>query len=90
MYEMKVHGYVQELWYYIRGRFLDFYNKSLLADNLDEFNAYPLGIVLCIETYNSIIKAMSKKVQNLIYGKISNKVYIEDNYSMVDLHLLLW
>lgn len=69
---------------------LDFYTSSSLANNLDEFNAYPLGTVLCIETYNSIIKAMSKKVQNLIYEKISNKVYVEDNYSMVDLHLLLW
>lgn len=69
---------------------LDFYTRGLLVDNLDEFNAYPLGTVLCIETYNSIIKAMSKKVQNLIYGKISNKVYPEDNYSMVNLHLLLW
>ena len=68
----------------------DLYKRSLLANNLDEFSTYPLGTVLCIETYNSIIKAMSKKVQNLIYGKISNKVYAKDNYSMVDLHLLLW
>ncbi|KAK9193171.1 hypothetical protein WN944_003868 [Citrus x changshan-huyou] len=53
-----------------------------LANNLNVFDVYSLGIVVWTETCNSIIRAMFTRAQNLIYKKISNIVYAEDKYSL--------
>lgn len=53
-----------------------------LANNLNVFDVYSLGIVVWTETSNSIIRAMFTRAQNLIYEKILNIVYAKDKYNL--------